>query len=200
MNTQKRRLTQFAACARHTIHNAEESMRKYFLLGAAAIGFSSGCSRPWSSAPRATSLPKVPWIARITDFCPVSPIAGPLKPVVVENGNANRVAVVDVDGLILNTPFVGPMSLGENPVALFRGARRLSRAIRASAGSCSGSTAPAAGSPRAWRCGANSRGSRAAPASRRRLHARYRGRRLLLPRVGPNRSSPNRPASPAASP
>ncbi|OWK39366.1 signal peptide peptidase SppA, 36K type [Fimbriiglobus ruber] len=27
---------------------------------------------------------------------------------------------MDVDGLILNTPFAGPMSLGENPVALFR--------------------------------------------------------------------------------
>lgn len=28
--------------------------------------------------------------------------------------------MVDVDGLILNTPFVGPLSVGENPVALFR--------------------------------------------------------------------------------
>ncbi len=31
-----------------------------------------------------------------------------------------RVAIIDVDGLILNTPFVGPLSCGENPVALFR--------------------------------------------------------------------------------
>ena len=30
------------------------------------------------------------------------------------------VAILDVDGLILNTPFVGPLSVGENPVALFR--------------------------------------------------------------------------------
>jgi len=30
------------------------------------------------------------------------------------------VAIVDIDGLILNTPFVGPLSVGENPVALFR--------------------------------------------------------------------------------
>lgn len=31
-----------------------------------------------------------------------------------------RVAVLDVDGLILNQDFTGPMSMGENPVALFR--------------------------------------------------------------------------------
>ena len=42
---------------------------------------------------------------------------------VVQAGGARhapRVAVIDVDGLILNTPFVGPLSVGENPVALFR--------------------------------------------------------------------------------
>src|SRR5207248_1641760 len=38
----------------------------------------------------------------------------------VEQGTGGRVAIIDVDGLILNTPFAGPMSLGENPVALFR--------------------------------------------------------------------------------
>jgi protease-4 len=58
---------------------------------------------------------------RVTDFSPVSPVAGPVKPVVVDRGTGNaRVAIVDVDGLILNTPFVGPMSVGENPVAVFR--------------------------------------------------------------------------------
>ena len=31
-----------------------------------------------------------------------------------------RVAIVDIDGVILNAPFVGPLSVGENPVALFR--------------------------------------------------------------------------------
>ncbi|MBX9585202.1 MAG: S49 family peptidase [Gemmataceae bacterium] len=55
------------------------------------------------------------------EVSPVSPIAGPIKPVVVQPGAAAaRVAVVDVDGIILNTPFVGPMSVGENPVAVFR--------------------------------------------------------------------------------
>ncbi len=50
---------------------------------------------------------------------PVSPIAGNVRPVVVQNGQS-RIAVLDVDGLILNAPFVGPMSVGENPVGLFR--------------------------------------------------------------------------------
>ncbi|MFM7150005.1 MAG: signal peptide peptidase SppA [Gemmataceae bacterium] len=31
-----------------------------------------------------------------------------------------RIAVVDVDGLLLNQEFTGPMSMGENPLALFR--------------------------------------------------------------------------------
>ena len=53
------------------------------------------------------------------DAPPVSPSAGHVKPVVVQSG-PSRVAIVDIDGLMLNTPFVGPLSVGENPVALFR--------------------------------------------------------------------------------
>jgi len=53
------------------------------------------------------------------DMIPISVSAGNVKPVVVQTG-AVRVALIDVDGLILNTPFVGPLSVGENPVGLFR--------------------------------------------------------------------------------
>lgn len=53
------------------------------------------------------------------DMVPVSVSAGYVKPVVVQPG-PTRVALIDVDGLILNTPFVGPLSVGENPVGLFR--------------------------------------------------------------------------------
>lgn len=53
------------------------------------------------------------------DMIPVSVSAGHVQPVVVQPGAA-RVALIDVDGLILNTPFVGPLSVGENPVGLFR--------------------------------------------------------------------------------
>lgn len=55
------------------------------------------------------------------DVPPVSVIAGRVKAVPVRSGDSTaRVAVVDIDGLILNTPFVGPLSVGENPVSLFR--------------------------------------------------------------------------------
>lgn len=54
-------------------------------------------------------------------LAPVNPNAGPVRPVIVQQGSpALRVAIVDVDGLLLNSPFVGPMSVGENPVAFFR--------------------------------------------------------------------------------
>jgi protease-4 len=56
-----------------------------------------------------------------TDIPPVSPTAGRVQAVPVRAGNsATKVAVIDIDGLLLNTPFVGPSSLGENPVSLFR--------------------------------------------------------------------------------
>jgi protease-4 len=54
-------------------------------------------------------------------LAPVNPNAGPMQPVLAEAGApVDRIALLDVDGLILNTPFVGPMSVGENPVAAFR--------------------------------------------------------------------------------
>ena len=60
-------------------------------------------------------------VTTAVDIPPVSPTAGKLRAIVVQQGAANaRVAVVDVDGLIMNAPFVGPLSVGENPVALFR--------------------------------------------------------------------------------
>ncbi|HUR54099.1 MAG TPA: S49 family peptidase, partial [Gemmataceae bacterium] len=60
-------------------------------------------------------------VTTVVDIPPVSPTAGKLKPIVVQNGAAQaRVAIVDVDGLILNAPFVGPLSVGENPVSVFR--------------------------------------------------------------------------------
>jgi protease-4 len=46
-------------------------------------------------------------------------IAMPLNGCPVDAQEA-KIAVVDVDGLLLNTDFTGPYSLGENPLALFR--------------------------------------------------------------------------------
>lgn len=94
-------------------------MRNSLIAMALIAVAGTGCSRFVVKTQSRVGL-EGPVDTRITDFSPVSPIAGPLKPVVVEPGKAGRIAVLDVDGLILNTPFVGPMSLGENPVALFR--------------------------------------------------------------------------------
>jgi protease-4 len=55
---------------------------------------------------------------------PTASDPGPMVPVVVRAGaagpHATRVAVVDVDGLILNQNLTGLYSAGENPVAAFR--------------------------------------------------------------------------------
>src|SRR6476646_4630445 len=91
-------------------------MRILLLLSLAALG---GCQR-FTVRTVNRVITEGPIDTRVTDISPISPIAGPVRPVVVEQGTAGRVAVVDVDGLLLNTPFVGPLSVGENPVALFR--------------------------------------------------------------------------------
>jgi protease-4 len=58
---------------------------------------------------------------RVTADIQVVGTAAPVRPVVVSAGDpAARVAVIDVDGLLLNFPFTGPSSVGENPVAAFR--------------------------------------------------------------------------------
>jgi protease-4 len=79
----------------------------------------SGCHRFVFHTDSRVDIPN-PVETRV-DIPPVSPSAGPVRPVVVQAGNSgSRVAIVDVDGVILNSPFVGPLSVGENPVALFR--------------------------------------------------------------------------------
>jgi protease-4 len=84
------------------------------------VGLGTGCQRYTIRTQSRVAL-DTPIDTRITDISPVSPIAGPVRPVVVGRGDSGtRIAILDVDGLILNTPFAGPMSLGENPVALFR--------------------------------------------------------------------------------
>ena len=94
-------------------------MRQILVLLAVIAG-ATGCQRYVVRTQNRVAFDG-PIDTRITDFSPVSPIAGPVRPVVAARGNADgRLALVDVDGLILNTPFAGPMSLGENPVALFR--------------------------------------------------------------------------------
>ncbi len=55
---------------------------------------------------------------------PSAPDPGPVVPVIVRGGNSGhaspRVAVIDVDGLLLNQSLTGLYSVGENPVSAFR--------------------------------------------------------------------------------
>lgn len=89
-------------------------MRRSLLLIAIVV-LSCGCQR---FVVRTESRIEGPVETRV-DMLPVSPTAGRVRPIVVQPGSG-RVAILDVDGLLLNAPFVGPLSVGENPVALFR--------------------------------------------------------------------------------
>jgi protease-4 len=90
-------------------------MRKV-LVAVVLVSLASGCNR----LPVFKTSVVGPVETRL-DAPPVSPSAGYVNPVVVQpSASPTRVAILDVDGLILNTPFVGPLSVGENPVALFR--------------------------------------------------------------------------------
>ncbi len=87
------------------------------LLGTLAA---SGCRGPIKAETTVRTVGTVETHVK-TDFPPPVPDVGPVRPVVVQAGNgADRVAILDVDGIILNFPFNGPGSVGENPVAFFR--------------------------------------------------------------------------------
>ena len=66
--------------------------------------------------------------AKVTTNAPPVADAGPVLPMPLPGlkGGAAKVAIIDVDGLLLNMDMTGLFSLGENPVALFR--ERLDRA------------------------------------------------------------------------
>jgi protease IV len=55
---------------------------------------------------------------------PAAPDPGPVIPVMIKTGangpESARVAIIDVDGLLLNQNFTGSGSVGENPVASFK--------------------------------------------------------------------------------
>jgi protease-4 len=74
----------------------------------------TGCARPF----------QVEASGKITTDIPVVSDGGPVVAVPLEGGAGSgkgcKVAVIDVDGLLVNTDFTGPSSLGENPLALFR--------------------------------------------------------------------------------
>jgi protease-4 len=61
---------------------------------------------------------------RITADLPPVNTCGPIRPVTLRGGpcpsDGGRIALIDVDGLLLNMDMTGIYSMGENPVSLFR--------------------------------------------------------------------------------
>jgi protease IV len=96
-------------------------MNRTMLLGVLLLG-TAGCLRPIRTDSRVTV--DGPVQVRATAELEPKNNAGPLVEMPVAGGGHGdggpKVAVVDVDGLLLNQNLTGPYSQGENPVDLFR--------------------------------------------------------------------------------
>jgi protease-4 len=94
-----------------------------FLVGLAAAGC---CGHPLRLTTDNLLTFNGPVETRSKVVTETPPVAdnGPVQPRALPGGGcppgAPKVALIDVDGLLLNQNLVGPLSLGENPVALFR--------------------------------------------------------------------------------
>lgn len=90
-----------------------------------ALAF-AGCIRPLSLVTRNQLTIDQPVVTQSKVALELSPTHGdgPVLPMPVSGGEAGchapRVAILDVDGLLLNSDASGPYSWGENPVSLFR--------------------------------------------------------------------------------
>ena len=90
----------------------------------ALLVWAAGCTHPLRvvTEARVSVAGPVATTTKVTAESPPVSDGGPVvaMPLAACPGDAPRVAIVDVDGLLLNTDFTGPYSLGENPLALFR--------------------------------------------------------------------------------
>src|ERR1700676_5165344 len=93
------------------------SVRRLAITAAVACALAlPGCAGP---------MVRVSGTGRITPDLASAGNGGPLHAMTVPDGTEPKpdtplVAVVDLDGLLINTDFIGLGSSGENPVALFR--------------------------------------------------------------------------------
>lgn len=82
-----------------------------------------GCGRFLVDADARLDIPRPLNLRLTTEPALTNAAAGPVMEMVVSPAtaaNAARVAVIDVDGLLLNQNMSGPQSAGENPVDVFR--------------------------------------------------------------------------------
>lgn len=92
------------------------------ILVAVIAGLCAGCNRPFLTDSRVTSSNHVVSENEVVLHTPPVQNAGPLleMPVIGDRCAAKKVALIDVDGLLINEERVGILSLGQNPVAVFR--------------------------------------------------------------------------------
>lgn len=101
--------------------------RKLFISLAIAISIlGSGCAHPLrvQTDTRVTFDNAIATSAKVTTDLPPVSDAGPVRFFAVDGkalaADETKIAIVDVDGLLVNAPLTGPYSLGENPVGQFR--------------------------------------------------------------------------------
>lgn len=99
-------------------------MRTIAILFGCILLSGCGCMPPLKSESTAFLYTPKPVRANVEAVLNSLPDTGPLFEVAVPpcTGDAtkDKVALIDVDGLLLNLSNVGPFSMGENPVALFQ--------------------------------------------------------------------------------
>ena len=97
-------------------------LRAVCLLTVGLLATAAGCLHPAKVCTDSKISLTGPVTANVSaDLRPAN--GGPVKPMVVQQDAAcgrGRVAIVDVDGLLVNANLTGPYSASENPVALLR--------------------------------------------------------------------------------
>jgi protease-4 len=97
-------------------------MRSAVVLGLGAL-LAAGCLGPMKVLTANRICGVVNTDNRVVMEMGTNPDYGPIHAMPLGKpacGDGPRVAVLDVDGLLLNQDFTGPLSAGENPVSLFR--------------------------------------------------------------------------------
>ncbi|HEV3005697.1 MAG TPA: hypothetical protein VGX78_14620, partial [Pirellulales bacterium] len=96
-----------------TSRNAERALLTAVAMLALVCLAAAGC---------ASKTHHVAMQGRVTTEMPPQPGVGPVVPMSVPRGAADgpSVALIDVDGLLLDSNCTGLSSFGENPVSLFR--------------------------------------------------------------------------------